>query len=67
MSAIETRSTINMPKALQADIRLWAIEAAHQLGRPVSFQDACRAMLAAGISSQAAGKAALAQLKREAA
>lgn len=62
----DARATINLPRSLHTDIREWAIEATRVLGRPVSFQDAARAILTAGVSDPAAGQAAMDQLQQEA-
>ncbi len=65
MSAEIARATINLPRPLHTDLREWAIDATRVLGRPVSFQDAVRAMLAAGISDPDAGQAAMNELRDE--
>ena len=65
MTANDARATINMTHELHTDIREWAIEATRNLGRPVSFQDAARAILTAGVSDPAAGEAAMDQLRDE--
>lgn len=61
----DARATLNLPRSLHTDLREWAIEATRALGRPVSFQDAARAILAAGVSDPDAGQAAMDQLRRE--
>lgn len=63
MSADVARATLNLPRELHGSIGEWAIDAAAVLRRPVSFQDAARAILAAGVSDPAAGEAALDQLR----
>jgi len=63
VSAEVARATLNLPRSLHTDLREWAIEATRELGRPVSFQDAARAILAAGVSDPAAGEAAMDQLR----
>ena len=65
MSANDYRATINMPQALRTDLREWSIEASRALGREVSFQDAVRAILAAGVGDPEAGQAAMDQLRQE--